>query len=106
MAAEIVAIVENEDARLFADGAAIKIGGGEPADAASDHDEIVARFGTGLVDAETLALTRKRMRRFERARMLAAQAGERGGITRSRKLFCGKLRRGRQARSRSQARCR
>ena len=42
MAAEIVVVVEHEDARRRPGGAAVEPGGREPADARADHDEVVA----------------------------------------------------------------
>src|SRR6185369_6651293 len=41
VAAEIIVVIEHKDARLRP-GAAIEMGGREPADAAADHDQVVA----------------------------------------------------------------
>ncbi len=65
MAAEIVVIVENENAALRPDRAAIKPRGRKPADAAANHDQIIALFGCGIVDAEAPAFTRQGMRDLE-----------------------------------------
>ena len=42
VAAEIVVVVEDEDAGGWPGGAAVEPGGRKPADAGTDHDEIVA----------------------------------------------------------------
>src|SRR5690242_8391053 len=76
MAAEIIVIIENENARAVTERAAIEPRRGEPADAAADHDQIVSLFDRRILDAETPALVRKSMRHFERAGMLTAQPGQ------------------------------
>jgi hypothetical protein len=65
MAAEIVVIVENKNAGLRSERAAIKPCSRKPADAAANHDQIVALFGCGLIDAEALAFPRECMRDLE-----------------------------------------
>jgi hypothetical protein len=84
VAAEIVVIVENENAGLRTDRATIEPCRGEAADAAADHDQIVSLFAWRIVDAEAPALAREGMRDFERAGMLAAQASQRRRILRRR----------------------
>jgi len=76
MAAKIVAIVEDENARIGPGGAAVEPGGCEPADAAADHDEIVALLDRRVVGVKVHAGARQRMGYLEGARMLAAQTGE------------------------------
>src|SRR5262249_56535099 len=49
---EIVVVVEDQDARRGANGAAIEEGGREPADAAADHDQVVAFLGRNAVAPE------------------------------------------------------
>ena len=93
MAAEVVVIVEDQDARLRV-LAAIEPGGREPAQAATNHDEVVAFFDRQIAEIEPPALAGERMRHLERAVVLAAQAGERGRIAGG--LRC-KLCRGREA---------
>ena len=84
MAAEIVVIVEDEDARGRA-GAAIEPGRCQPADAAADHDQVVALLDRQPVEGETPACARQRVRDLERAVVLAAQSGERGRIAHRRR---------------------
>src|SRR5262249_27100183 len=43
--AEIVVIVEHEDARLRPHSTAVEPCGREPADAAADHDQVITLFG-------------------------------------------------------------
>ena len=88
MAAEIVVIVENEDAGPRTDGAAIKPCGGKAADAAADHDEIVSLFAWRVLDAQAAAFAREGMLDFERAGMLTAHARQRRRIQARR---CGDL---------------
>ena len=94
--AEIVVIVEHEDARIGAGRAAVEPRRSQSADAATDDDEIVAFLDRCGIDAEALPLPRKRMRNLERAGMLTAQAGQRRRVAR---------RVGRNLRGRRQARC-
>ncbi len=65
MTAEIVVIVENENAGMRPDRAAIKPRGRKSADAAANDDQIIALFGWGIVDAEAPAFTCECMRDFE-----------------------------------------
>ena len=90
MAAEIIVVVEDENARLRTCGAAKEPGRGHPADPATDHDEIVAFLDCALVNAparpagdlegEAFAFARLRVCGLERTRVLSAQSGERGRI--------------------------
>lgn len=73
MAAEIVVIVKNENARPLAGGLAIEMRRGEAADAASDDNEVVVFLDCRAVERKFLAITQV-MRDLERARMVAAQA--------------------------------
>ena len=57
----------------------------KPADAAADHDEIVAFVDRGVVGVKIHAAARERMRDLESAIMLAAQTGERRRIARRRR---------------------
>src|SRR5262249_55851018 len=95
VAAEIVVVVEDQDAGRGPGGAAIEEGGREPADAAADHDQVVAFLGRNAVEPEGGALARRQVRHFERAVVLAAQAGQRRRIARR---LGRNLRRGRQPR--------
>ena len=54
VAAEIVVVVEHEDARRRPGGAAIEPGGGEPADAAAHDHEIVALLDRQRVEAKRM----------------------------------------------------
>src|SRR5262249_29039436 len=81
VAAEIIVVVEHQDARGRPGGAAIEPGGRKPADAATDHDEVVALLDRQAVERETGA-ARLRVRGLERARVLAAQSGQRRRIAR------------------------
>src|SRR5262245_2078380 len=80
MAAEIIVVVEDEDARGRPGGAAIEGGGRQSADARADDDEVVTLLDRQPVEGETLAFARLRVRGLERARVLSAQSGERGRI--------------------------
>jgi hypothetical protein len=80
MAAEIVMIVEDEDASVRPDGAAIKQCRGKPANAAANNYKIIALIRSGAIDAEALAFARECMCDLERPRMLAAHTGERWWI--------------------------
>src|SRR5262249_14451282 len=82
MAAEIVVVVEDEDARVVPRRAAIEPRRRKPADAAADHDEVVSFFNGEVVDRIATPLLSNRMRHLERTRMLPAQPGERRRITR------------------------
>src|SRR5262249_59732296 len=94
MAAEIIVVVEDEDARGRPGGAAIEGGSRQSADARADDDEVVTLLERQPVEREALAFARLRMRGLERARVLSAQSGERGRIAqRLRRDLC----RGRKA---------
>src|SRR5262249_37945391 len=80
VAAEIIVIVEDEDARGRPGGAAIEGGGSQAADAPADDDEVVALLDRQPVEGEALAFARVRVRGLERARVLSAQPGERGRV--------------------------
>ncbi len=84
--AEIVVVVENEDARGLVLGA-VEMRRRQPADAAADDDQIVSLAGRG--DRARLRpeiAVAQRVRRFESPRMAAAQAGERRRIISGRVL--------------------
>ena len=80
MAAEIIVVVEHEDAGGWPGGAAIEPGGREPADAGTDHDQIVALLDRRVVERKARAVVRLRVRGLERAGVLAAQPRERRRI--------------------------
>ena len=80
VAAEIVVVVEDEDARRWSGGATVEEGGSQPADAGADDDEIVSLLDRQPLDGEALAFERLRVRDLERARVLAAQSDERRRI--------------------------
>ena len=88
VAAEIVVVVEDEDAGGGPGGAAIEPGGRQPADAAADHDQIVAFLDRRAVERKALAVARLRVRGLERAGVLAAQAGERRRIAQGCAAIC------------------
>src|SRR5207253_2543063 len=71
VAAEIVVVVEDEDARVVPGRAAVEPGRGEPADAAADNDEIVALLDRQVFDRIAPAVAAHRMRHFERAGVLS-----------------------------------
>src|SRR5262249_21139052 len=75
VAAKVVVVIENEDARAAAKALPVEPGGREPADAAADHHEIVALLDRQPVERERLAIAQI-VADLERARMLPAQAGE------------------------------
>jgi len=78
MAAEIVVIVKNENARARPDCLAIKPCGGEPADATANDDQIIRldRPDRHVIDAEAPTFAREGMRDFERAGMLTPEPGQ------------------------------
>jgi hypothetical protein len=80
MPAEIVVVVEDEDARR-AVGAPIEPGRRQPADPAADYDQVVALLDRHTVEGEGLAIAQL-MADLERARMMAAHPRERGRIAR------------------------
>ena len=80
MAAEIVVVVEDEDAGGGPGGTAIEPGGCEPADAGADNDEIVAFLDRRAVERKARAVVRLRVRGLERAGVLATQPRERGRV--------------------------
>ena len=89
MAAEIVAIIEHQDPRA-GDGAAIKPGRCEPADAAADHDEVVVFVNAGIAGMEIDPAPGQSVRDRESAVNLAAQPGERRRIERRRRELRGR----------------
>ena len=96
MAAEVVVIVENEDAARAAGMLAIEMRGGKTRDARAHHDEIVSFAGIdgggrGLSVAQGVG-------GFERSGMTAAHAGEERRIVAGRILGCGRDRIGRTRR--------
>ena len=96
MAAEVVVIVENEDAARAAGVLAIKMRGGKTADARADHDEIVLFAG---IDGGGRCLSiAQGVGGFERSGMTAAHAGEERGIVARRILGGGRDRSGRTRR--------
>ncbi len=63
--AEIVVVVEDEDARGRPGGAAVEPGGRQPADAAADDDEVVALLDRQPVDGKPAAVARLRVSGLE-----------------------------------------
>src|SRR5262249_7366800 len=94
MAAEVVVIVEDEDAGVWSGPLAIEPGGRQAADAATDDDKIVMFLGRNPLDRKRLAFAQC-MRGFERPRMMPAHSGEGRRIKR---WLCRKLRGRRQTR--------
>src|SRR5262249_7320209 len=92
--AEIIVIVEHQNARRRPRRATIEPSGRPHADPAADTDEVVAFLERQSIEREPRARTRLRVRGLERAWVLAAQAGQRRGIA---------LRRGRDLRRRREA---
>ena len=80
MAAEIVVIVEDEDARRRV-GAAVEPGRRQPADPAADHHEVVALLDRQPAEGERPAVAQL-VADLERAGMMAAHPGERRRIAR------------------------
>ena len=87
--AEIVVIVEDQDARLRSPCTAIKPGGGKPADPATDHDEIVLLLGRHIAHLKARAVAHEGMRRLERTGMLSAQPAQQRRVAAG---LCGNLR--------------
>ena len=87
MAADIVVIVENENAGIRPPRA-VKMRGREPADAAADDDQIIVFAGRGD-RARVLPKigVAQRVRGFETARIVAAQPGQRWRII-ARRILC------------------
>src|SRR6185369_2013841 len=75
VAAEIIVVIEHKDARLRP-GAAIEMGGREPADAAANYDEVVAFLRLETAGRIMDWRAGDRMRGLEAADMLPAQARE------------------------------
>jgi hypothetical protein len=88
VAAKIVVIVENEDTCLRPPRAPVEPRGGEPADPAADHDEIVLLLGRHILDRESCPVPHEGMHRFERAGVLSAQPAQQRRITAG---LCGNL---------------
>src|SRR5262249_29870021 len=80
MPAEIVVIVEDQNAGARSCCLAIEPSGREPADPAADHDQVVALLDHRIIDAEPTALAREGVGHFEGTRMLAAHAGQSRGV--------------------------
>ena len=74
--------------RILAARAAVEPRGGEPADAAADHDEIVLFFRRKVLDREARAVAGESMGRLERSGVLAAQPMQQRRIARR---LCGNL---------------
>src|ERR1700730_5676467 len=72
--AEIVVIIENEDAAAGLGLRAVKVRGGETADACTDDDQVV--FLAGITRRRPGLAVAQRMSVLEGAGVIAAQAGE------------------------------
>ena len=79
MAAEVIMIVEHENARLRI-GAPIEERRRKAADAAAHHDQIVALLGLQSAGRIMRRREHERMRGFECADVLPAQPGQRRGV--------------------------
>src|SRR5262249_8800902 len=82
VAAEIVMVVEDQNARVLARHATVEPRRGKAAAAAADHDEVVALLDRQAIDRIAPSLAGDRMRHFERAVVLATQSAERRRIAR------------------------
>src|SRR5215813_753503 len=76
VAAEIVVVVEDENAGARTEGAPVEPGGRKPADAGADDHEIVALLDRQPAEREGLAVAQL-MSDLERAGMVSTHAGER-----------------------------
>src|SRR5262249_12305879 len=76
VAAEIIGVVEHQNARRRPCRATIEPSGRQPADPAADHDEVVALLERQSIEGEPRARARLRVRGLERAWVLAPQAGQ------------------------------
>ena len=81
VSAEVVVIIENEDARFVAGRLAVEMRGRQSADAAADDDQVVGFAGIfGLARRIPESSIAKAVRGFERSGMAAAHAGQSGWI--------------------------
>jgi hypothetical protein len=78
VAAKIIVVVEQQDARARRGPGSVEVRGGQAADAGADNDQIV--FLTGVRRRRSAAAVAQRMGGLEGSRMAAAQAGEQRGI--------------------------
>ena len=104
VSAEIVVVLEDQDARRRAVGFAVEPRRGQSADAAADHDQIVILLDRQAGDIEGFALAADLMGDLEGSGMAAAQAGERRRIVAGR--IGAHLGERRQAAGDRRARCR
>ena len=80
MAAEVVVVVEQQDLLICAEQLLIEAGGGQAADPGADDHQIVLPFKGNIGKIILLAVTGDAVGRFERARVVTAQAGEGGRV--------------------------
>ena len=81
VSAEVVVIVENEDASLGSRCPPIEVRRSEPADTTADYDEIVGFPGVlGLAGRIPESAIAHAVRRLKRTRMATAHSGQRGRI--------------------------
>ncbi|MNN37053.1 hypothetical protein D3C81_1509800 [compost metagenome] len=79
VAAEVVVVLDDQDARLRM-LLAVEPGGRQPADAAADHHQVVLFLHLQAGGVECLLLPAHLVRHLEGARVAAAQAGEGGRV--------------------------
>lgn len=92
VAAEVIVIVEQQDAAARRGPGSVEMGGGQPADARPDDDEIVPLAGVaGRGDRGAVA---QRVGCLEGTRMAAAQSREQWGVIIRGRLRCGTARPG------------
>ncbi len=89
MSAEVVVVVEDEDARFSAASLAVEVGRGEAADASPNDDEVISFAGVlGLANGVPERAIAQGVSRVEGTGMAAAHSGERrrivgGGLLRA-----------------------
>ena len=81
MSAEVVVVVEDQNARVFAGRLAVEVRRGQTADAAADDDQVVSLAGIlGLAGRVPECAVAQAVSRIERSGMAAAKSGERRRI--------------------------
>src|SRR5882724_5440309 len=76
--AEIVVIVQNEDAAMCLGSCAVEVGGGKTAQARADDDQVV--FLAGVQRRRPALAVAQSVGVLERAGVIAAQTGEERGV--------------------------
>ncbi len=80
VAAEVIVVVEQQDLFIRAEQLLIEAGGGQTADAGADDHQIVLPLKGNIGKVILFAIAGDAVGRFERARVVAAQAGEGGRV--------------------------